>query len=73
MTLPSSNLYIEESDTLTQLYTKLHDKVATEIGSPEIAELVKKTMRSSSGAIAAINEMRGRLIKMLYLPVKWNP
>lgn len=50
----------EESDTLTQLYTKLHDKVATEIGSPEIAELVKKTMRSSSGAIAAINEMRNR-------------
>lgn len=58
--LDNKSVQYEESDTLTQLYTKLHDKVASEISSSEIAELVKKTMRSSSGAIAAINEMRNK-------------
>ena len=58
--LDNKGVTYEESDTLTQLYTKLHDKIASEISSNEISELVKKTMRSSSGAIAAINEMRNR-------------
>lgn len=50
----------EESDTLSQLYTKLHTEVSENIGSNEIAELVKKSLRSASGVIAAINEMRNR-------------
>jgi HEPN domain-containing protein len=58
--LDNKQVSYEESDTLTQLYSKLHDKIANEIKVVEIAELVKKTMRSSSGAISAINEMRNR-------------
>lgn len=58
--LDNKGVSYEESDTLSQLYTKLHDKIESEISSPDIAELVKKTIRSSSGSIAAINEMRNK-------------
>lgn len=49
-----------ESDTLSQLYTKLHTELCSNIGSTEIAELVKRSLRSASGVIAAINEMRNK-------------
>ena len=58
--LDNKSVSYDESETLTQLYTKLHEKVETEISSPETAELVKKTIRSGSGAIAAINEIRNK-------------
>lgn len=50
----------EESDTLSQLYTKLHKEISSEMGTTEIAELMKKVLRSASGIISAINEMRNR-------------
>lgn len=49
-----------ESDTLSQLYTKLHTELSSNIGSTEIAELVKRSLRSASGVIAAINKMRNK-------------
>ena len=58
--LDNKQVGYEESDTLSQLYTKLHTEVSANIGSTEIAELVKKSLRSASGVIAAINEMRNR-------------
>lgn len=58
--LDNKQVTYEESDTLSQLYSKLHTEVGENIGSTEIAELVKKSLRSASGAIAAINEMRNR-------------
>lgn len=58
--LDNKRVTYEESDTLSQLYTKLHTEVSENIGSNEIAELVKKSLRSASGVIAAINEMRNR-------------
>lgn len=58
--LDNKGVTYEESDTLSQLYTKLHDKIESEISFSEIAELVKKTLRSTSGAVSAINEMRNR-------------
>lgn len=58
--LDNKGVTYEESDTLSQLYTKLHTELSSQIGSTEIAELVKKSLRSASGVIAAINEMRNR-------------
>ena len=58
--LDNKQVGYEESDTLSQLYTKLHTEVSANIGSTEIAELVRKSLRSASGVIAAINEMRNR-------------
>ncbi|WP_320927879.1 abortive infection family protein [Hungatella sp.] len=58
--LDNKGVAYEESDTLSQLYTKLHTELSSNIGSTEIAELVKKSLRSASGIIAAINEMRNR-------------
>ena len=54
--LDNKQVGYEESDTLSQLYTKLHTEVSANIGSTEIAELVKKSLRSASGVI----EMRNR-------------
>lgn len=58
--LENKQVEYEESDTLSQLYTKLHSKIEEEICDPEIAELVKKTIRSASGVITAINDIRNR-------------
>ena len=58
--LDNKSVDYEESDTLSQLYTKLHTELSSKMGSTEIAELVKKSLRSASGIIAAINEMRNR-------------
>lgn len=58
--LDNKNVDYEESDTLSQLYTKLHTELSSNIDSTEISELVKKSLRSASGIIASINEMRNR-------------
>lgn len=58
--LDTKDVAYEESDTLSQLYAKLHTELSSNISSNEIAELVKKSLRSASGVIAAINEMRNR-------------
>ena len=49
-----------ESDTLAQLYTKLHSTLATKINSPDVAELIKTAIRSGIGIISAINDIRNR-------------
>ena len=49
-----------ESDTLAQLYTKLHSTLATKINSPDVAELIKTAIRSGVGIISAINDIRNR-------------
>jgi hypothetical protein len=49
-----------ESDTLVQLYTKLHSTLATKINSPDVAELIKTAIRSGVGIISAINDIRNR-------------
>lgn len=49
----------EESDTLNQLYNKLHSYVSTHI-TTDIAGLIKTTLRSASGVINSINELRNR-------------
>lgn len=58
--LENKQVAYEESDTLSQLYSKLHMEFSANIGSTEIAELIKKSLRSASGIISAINEMRNR-------------
>ena len=58
--LDNKGLCYEESDTLSQLYTKLHTKISSNISSSEIAELIRTSLRSGSGIIAAINEMRNK-------------
>ena len=49
----------EESDTLNQLYNKLHSYVSTNI-TTDISGLIKTTLRSASGVINSINELRNR-------------
>ena len=49
----------EESDTLNQLYNKLHSYVSAYI-TTDIAGLIKTTLRSASGVINSINELRNR-------------
>ena len=58
--LDNKRVTYEESDTLSQLYSKLHTEISSNIGSEPIAELVKKCLRSASGIVAAINEMRNK-------------
>lgn len=58
--LDNKSVTYEESDTLSQLYSKLHTKISSEIGDVEIADLVKTILRSASGIIAAINDLRNR-------------
>lgn len=58
--LDNKQVTYDESETLSQLYTKLHKEISSTMGSSEIAELMKKSLRSASGMISAINEMRNR-------------
>lgn len=58
--LDNKGVAYEESDTLSQLYSKLHSEISSNIGSANIAELIKKSLRSASGIIASINELRNR-------------
>ena len=49
----------EESDTLNQLYNKLHTYVSAHIATDQ-SGLIKTTLRSASGVINSINELRNR-------------
>jgi hypothetical protein len=49
----------EESDTLNQLYNKLHTYVSSKMVSDQ-SGLIKTTLRSASGVINSINELRNR-------------
>lgn len=49
-----------ESESLSQLYNKLHITIEKNITPVEVAELVKTIMRSGSGVITSINEIRNR-------------
>lgn len=49
-----------ESDTLSQLYTKLHGILSEKITPSEVADLVKTMIRSGSGVISSINDIRNR-------------
>lgn len=58
--LENRGVSYEESDTLSQLYSKLHSDVSSMIGSASIAGLIKTAIRSSSGVVASFNDMRNR-------------
>lgn len=49
----------EESDTLNQLYNKLHSYISANIATDQ-SGLIKTTLRSASGVINSINELRNR-------------
>jgi len=49
----------EESDTLNQLYNKLHTYVSAHIATDQ-SGLIKTTLRSASGVINSIKELRNR-------------
>ena len=48
-----------ESDTLNQLYNKLHTYVGTHIATDQ-SGVIKTTLRSASGIISSINDLRNR-------------
>lgn len=58
--LDNKGISYEESETLAQLYSKLHSEVAKNIANPDIADLVRTAMRSGSGVISSINDLRNR-------------
>lgn len=49
----------EESDTLNQLYNKLHTYVSSNIANDQ-SGIIKTALRSASGVISAINDLRNR-------------
>lgn len=49
-----------ESESLSKFYNKLHITLEKNITPVEVAELVKTIMRSGSGVITSINEIRNR-------------
>ena len=57
--LDDLNETYEESDTLNQLYNKLHTYVGTHIATDQ-SGIVKTTLRSASGVISSINDLRNR-------------
>lgn len=58
--LENRGVSYEESDTLSQLYNKLHTDISARIGSAPISDLIKTTMRSASGVVTSINDLRNR-------------
>lgn len=59
-TLLEHDIEYAESDTLAQLYTKLHRFYEQSIQPPEVAELIKTAIRSASGIISSLNDLRNR-------------
>ena len=49
-----------ESDTLNQLYNKLHCMLEDNITPQEVANLVKTIIRNGSGVVSSINDIRNR-------------
>lgn len=58
--LKAHDIDYNESDTLSQLYSKLHNFYGSIIQPPEVADLVKTALRSASGVIFSINEIRNK-------------
>lgn len=58
--LDNRNVTYEESDTLNQLYNKLHSDICNKINPGPMADLIKTTLRSGSGIISSMNDMRNR-------------
>lgn len=58
--LDNRNVPYEESDTLNQLYNKLHSDICNKITPSPMADLIKTTLRSGSGIISSMNDMRNR-------------
>lgn len=59
-TLLKSNTYIEyTSITLNQLYNKLHTYVSSNIAADQ-SSIIKTALRSASGIISSINDLRNR-------------
>lgn len=49
-----------ESDSIPQLYAKLHSFYGTRIQPPKVGDLVKTAMRSAAGIISVLNDARNR-------------
>lgn len=58
--LDNRSIAYDESDTLSQLYTKLHTDISSRMAPSPIADLLRTTLRSASGIVAAFNDMRNR-------------
>ena len=58
--LDNRNVSYEESDTLNQLYNKLHSDICNKITPGPMADLIKTTLRSGSGIISSMNDKRNR-------------
>ncbi len=50
----------EESETINQLYNKLHGEIGHRIEPKPVADLIKTLIRSASGVISSINDIRNR-------------
>ena len=48
-----------ESDTLSQLFNKLHSHMSSQLNS-EYSDIVRTTLRSASGIISSINDLRNK-------------
>lgn len=48
-----------ESDTLSQLFNKLHSHISSQLSS-EYSDIVRTTLRSASGIISSINDLRNK-------------
>lgn len=57
--LTNLNVSYEESDTLSQLYNKLHTHVKVNIATDQ-SEIIRTTLRSASGIIDSINKLRNQ-------------
>lgn len=57
--LDALHVEYEESDTLHQLYNKLHSQIAEDM-SDDIASLIRTTIRSASGVVSSLNDLRNR-------------
>ena len=57
--LDDLNETYEESDTLNQLYNKLHTYVGAHIAIDQ-SGIIKTTLRSASGIVSAINDLRNK-------------
>lgn len=58
--LATHAIFYNESDTLPQLYAKLHTFYGDAIQPPEVAELIRTALRSGSGIISALNDARNK-------------
>ena len=58
--LDNKGVSFEESETLGQLYNKIHNHISDNISSSDISCLVKTMLRSASGVVSSMNDLRNR-------------